>query len=171
MYDPSDFIHVGQALKVLNAVRFYEIGIPLSYAQYTQLSPSHLVSRLLARNLHLLALRISAYLALPPDAVLRHWACAKILRSKPVAAGTELDGDDALCRTIVEKFENLGGRGVSYADIAKRAWEVGRTALATKLLDFETKASDQVPLLLSMKEDKLALTKAVESGDTDLGGF
>ncbi|KAI0370539.1 vacuolar protein sorting-associated protein 16 [Pilatotrama ljubarskyi] len=172
LYDPSDFVHVGQALKVLNAVRFYEIGIPLSYAQYTQLSPSHLISRLLSRNLHLLALRISSYLSLPPDAVLKHWACAKILRSKPTATGSgknaELDGDDALCRTIVEKFEKLGGGGVSYADIAKRAWEVGRTALATKLLDHETKASDQVPLLLSMKEDKLALTKAVESGDTDL---
>ena len=161
---------------MLNAARFYEIGIPLSYAQYTQLSPTHLVPRLLARNLHLLALRISSYLALPPDAVLKHWACAKIVRSKPQASGTgknaELDGsDDALCRVIVEKFETLGrGRaGVSYADIAKRAWEVGRTALATRLLDYETKASDQVPLLLSMQEDKLALAKAVESGDTDLG--
>ncbi|KAI0828653.1 vacuolar protein sorting-associated protein 16 [Trametes gibbosa] len=172
LYDPSDFVHVGQSLKVLNAVRFYEIGIPLSYAQYTQLSPSHLISRLLARNLHLLALRISSYLSLPPDAVLKHWACAKILRSKPSASGTgknaELDGEDALCRVIVEKFEKLGGGGVSFADIAKRAWEVGRTALATRLLDHETKASDQVPLLLSMQEDKLALAKAVESGDTDL---
>ncbi|KAH9852249.1 vacuolar protein sorting-associated protein 16 [Lenzites betulinus] len=172
LYDPSDFVHVGQALKVLNAVRFYEIGIPLSYAQYTQLSPSHLISRLLARNLHLLALRISSYLSLPPDAVLKHWACAKILRTKPSASGTgknaELDGEDALCRVIVEKFEKLGGGGVSYADIAKRAWEVGRTALATRLLDHETKASDQVPLLLNMQEDKLALAKAVESGDTDL---
>ena len=177
LYDPSDFIQVGQALKVLNAARFYEIGIPLSYAQYTQLSPTHLVSRLLARNLHLLALRISSFLALPPDAVLKHWACAKIVRSKPQTSGAgkgaELEGgDDALCRVIVEKFETLGrgGRaGVSYADIAKRAWEVGRTALATRLLDYETKASDQVPLLLSMQEDKLALAKAVESGDTDLG--
>ncbi|TBU22517.1 vacuolar protein sorting-associated protein 16 [Dichomitus squalens] len=175
LYDPTDFIQVGQALKVLNAVRFYEIGIPLSYTQYTQLSPTHLISRLLARNLHLLALRISSYLALPPDAVLKHWACAKILRSKPQTSGTgknaDLEsGDEALSRVIVEKFETLGrgSSGVSYADIAKRAWEVGRTALATKLLDYETKASDQVPLLLSMKEDKLALLKAVESGDTDL---
>ena len=38
-----------------------------------------------------------------------------------------------------------------------------------QLLDYEPRASDQVPLLLSMKEDRLALTKAVESGDTDLG--
>lgn len=38
-----------------------------------------------------------------------------------------------------------------------------------QLLDHETRASDQVPLLLTMKEDKLALVKAVDSGDTDLG--
>lgn len=41
--------------------------------------------------------------------------------------------------------------------------------LILQLLDHEPKASDQVPLLLSMKEDGLALYKAVESGDTDLG--
>lgn len=38
-----------------------------------------------------------------------------------------------------------------------------------QLLDHDTKASDQVPLLLTMKEDRLALEKAVDSGDTDLG--
>lgn len=91
-----------------------------------------------------------------------------------------------MCRIIVDKFEKLGGGEVSYADISRRAWEVGRTGLATKvmvlivlvvysercfiqLLDHETRASDQVPLLLTMKEDKLALIKAVDSGDTDLG--
>ncbi|CCL98206.1 uncharacterized protein FIBRA_00200 [Fibroporia radiculosa] len=172
LYDPTDFVQMGQALKVLNAVRFYEIGIPVTYAQYTQVSPSHLINRLTARNLHLLALRISSFLSLKPDAVLKHWACAKIVRSKPTATGSgkdaELDGDDAVCRSIVEKFEKMGDGNASYADIAKRAWEVGRATLATKLLDHEPRASDQVPLLLSMKEDRLALVKAVESGDTDL---
>lgn len=37
-----------------------------------------------------------------------------------------------------------------------------------QLLDYESQAADQVPLLLEMKEDKLALAKAVNSGDTDL---
>ena len=36
-------------------------------------------------------------------------------------------------------------------------------------MDHEPRAADQVPLLLTMKEDQLALTKAVDSGDTDLG--
>jgi len=33
-YNPTDFVNMGQILKVLNAVRFYEIGIPLTYSQY-----------------------------------------------------------------------------------------------------------------------------------------
>lgn len=87
--------------------------------------------------MHLLALRISGFLSLKPDAVLKHWASAKILRSKPTTTGSgkdaELDGDEEVCKLIVQKFELLGGADVSYADIAKRAWEVGRSGLATKV--------------------------------------
>ncbi|KAI0052144.1 vacuolar assembling/sorting protein VPS16 [Auriscalpium vulgare] len=172
LYNPTDFVNMGKTLKVLNAVRFYEIGIPITLAQYNYLSPSNLIARLTSRNLHLLALRVSSYLSLPPDNVLKHWATAKILKSKPVPGATgkdaDMTGDEEVSRGIVEKFEKLGGIGVSYADIAKKAWEVGRTGLATMLLDHEPRASDQVPLLLSMKEDRIALQKAVDSGDTDL---
>lgn len=38
-----------------------------------------------------------------------------------------------------------------------------------QLLDYEPRAADQVPLLMSMEEDERALIKAIESGDTDLG--
>jgi hypothetical protein len=38
-------------------------------------------------------------------------------------------------------------------------------------LDHERRAEEQVPLLLQMKEDKIALVKAIDSGDTDLGAF
>lgn len=31
------------------------------------------------------------------------------------------------------------------------------------------RAAEQVPLLLQMKEDRIALVKAIDSGDTDLG--
>jgi vacuolar protein sorting-associated protein 16 len=33
LYNPTDFVNMGQALKILNAVRFYQIGIPLTYSQ------------------------------------------------------------------------------------------------------------------------------------------
>lgn len=38
-----------------------------------------------------------------------------------------------------------------------------------QLLDHEPRAAEQVPLLLQMKEEKIALVKAIDSGDTDLG--
>jgi len=40
-----------------------------------------------------------------------------------------------------------------------------------KLLDYEAKAADQVPLLMRMNKDDLALEKTIMSGDTDLGEF
>src|SRR5258708_11450799 len=102
--------------------------------RYNYLSPSHLISRLTSRNLHLLALHISSFLSLSPDNVLKHWASAKITKSKPAVsdAGKDADlGDEEVSKAIVEKFEKLGGTTVSYAEIAKKAWEVGRTRLAT----------------------------------------
>lgn len=52
-----------------------------------------------------------------------------------------------------------------------KAAEVIKTAyfLVWQLLDYEAKAADQVPLLMRMKKDDLALEKAIMSGDTDLG--
>jgi hypothetical protein len=34
LYDPRDFVSMGHTLKVLNAVRFHEIGIPITYSEY-----------------------------------------------------------------------------------------------------------------------------------------
>ena len=83
------------------------------------------------RNLHLLALRICQHLSIRPDIVLKHWASAKIARSR----GTDGADDEEICAAIVNKFEKEGEKGVSYADIAKKAWEAGRTKLATMVCD------------------------------------
>lgn len=37
-----------------------------------------------------------------------------------------------------------------------------------QLLDYESRASEQVPLLMKLKQDGPAMTKAINSGDTDL---
>ncbi|CAG8549141.1 13771_t:CDS:2, partial [Cetraspora pellucida] len=76
------------------------------------------------------------------------------------------DDEETICRMIVEKLANKPG--LSYAETAKTAHKVGQPKLATRLLDYEPRAADQVPLLISMQEDELALIKAIESGDTDL---
>lgn len=38
LYNPSDFVAMGQTLKVLNAVRYFEVGIPITYEQYVSIS-------------------------------------------------------------------------------------------------------------------------------------
>lgn len=173
VYDPTNFVETARTLRVLNAARWNDIGVPITFEQYSHMGPTALLARLTARNHHLLCLRIASFLELRPDAILKHWARAKIARSKPSSvaalahAASARQDDDEICDAIVKKFEMQPA--ASFAEIAKTAWNAGRTRLATKLLDHEPRAVDQVPLLLSMREDKLALVKALESGDTDLG--
>ena len=185
LYDSSTFVEMAHTLRVLNAARSYEIGIPISYDQYVAASPTALLSRLTAQNHHLLSLRIANYLNIRPDPILKHWARAKIARSKPPLGASDASGraaEERICDEIVRKFKMATGvndtdgdrsnspreAAVSFAEVAWTAWKAGRRNLATRLLDHEARAIDQVPLLLNMHEDKLALVKAIESGDTDL---
>lgn len=158
IYNSDDFVDMCETLRVLNAVRYYEVGLPLSYEQYQRLTPEGLVERLVNRHEHLLALRAAGYLRLPTDRIYVHWACAK------VRSGAEDDG--TICRMVVERL--AGKPGISFEAIARAAYDEGRGRLATELLDHEPRAGRQVPLLLSMEEDEIALDKAVESGDSDL---
>ncbi|RDW94744.1 vacuolar protein-like protein sorting vps16 [Coleophoma crateriformis] len=161
IYNSDDFVDMCETLRVLNAVRFYEIGLPISYDQYLRLTPEKLVRRLINRQEYLLAIRISTYLRLPTDRIYVHWA------SQKVRVGTE--DEDTICRLIVDKL--AGKRGISFEEIARAAYDEGRGRLATELLNHEPRAGKQVPLLLSMEEDEIALDKAIESGDSDLTLF
>lgn len=125
---------------------------------------AHLISRLTSRSLHLLALRISSFLSLSPAPILKHWAQAQITSSSTSLTPAE---ESSLVSTIVSKL--IDHSDVSSADIANTAWGLGRNSLATKLLEYEPRGSRQVPLLIKMKQDELALKKAIESGDPNLG--
>eukprot|EP01135_Chromosphaera_perkinsii_P006872 Nk52_evm27s621 gene=Nk52_evmTU27s621 len=156
-YSPDRFVDVCRTLRILNAVRDESIGIGISFSQYERLSAEVLINRLVIRHEHLLAFKICEFLGVKADRVLVHWACAKVKQS---------EDSDVICKAIVTKIGST--KGVAYAEIAKTAYKFGRPELATKLLEHEPRAADQVPLLISMQEDELALAKAIESGDTDL---
>jgi hypothetical protein len=158
LYSSDDFVDTCDTLRVLNAVRFYEIGLPLSYDQYRRMTPEKLVDRLTNRNEYLLALRVAEYLHLPASRIYGHWAQQKVRVST--------DSDEEICNLIVKKLH--GKPGVSFEEIARAAYDEGRVRLATELLNYEPRAGKQVPLLLNMKEETIALDKAIESGDTDL---
>lgn len=157
-YNSDDFVDMTESLRVLNAVRFFEVGLPLSYDQYIRLTPERLVQRLVNRQDYLLALRVSEYLHLPVDRIYVHWARQKVR--------TSTLNEDMICEEIVRKLN--GKRGISFEEVARAAYDEGRGKLATELLEHEPRAGKQVPLLLSIGEDSVALDKAIESGDTDL---
>lgn len=150
-----------EKIRVLNAVRDYRVGLPLSYEEYLYITPEKLIQRLMNRREYLLAIRLSEFLRLPSNKIYVHWACQKV-RNSTADEGT-------ICKAVVAKLKNK--RGISFETIARAAYDEGRSHLATQLLDHETRGGKQVPLLLSMEEDEIALDKAIESGDIDLVFF
>lgn len=158
-FDHDFFTKTCKEIRVLNSIRYFRIGIPLTIEEYNKLGDHALVERLTHRNLHLLALRVCEYLKLSPNSVLIHWASSKLESSTSLS-------DESLAKTIVSKLEMYPG--ISYAEIATSAFRSGRLKLATLLLEKEPRAADQVRLLMSMKSNETALDKAMESLDTDL---
>ncbi|XP_040213034.1 vacuolar protein sorting-associated protein 16 homolog isoform X2 [Rana temporaria] len=161
-YSPSDFVTICRDLRVLNAINDYQIGIPLSITQYKQLTIPVLLDRLVLRRLYPLAVKICEHLKQPDSQgvsrILAHWACYKVQQKEKT--------DEEVAQAINQKLGDAAG--ISYSEIASKACDCGRTELAIKLLEYEPKSEDQVPLLLKMKRSNLALGKAIESGDTDL---
>ncbi|XP_065519120.1 vacuolar protein sorting-associated protein 16 homolog isoform X1 [Lathamus discolor] len=161
-FPPESFVRMCQDLRVLNAIRDYQIGIPLTFTQYKRLTIEVLLDRLVLRRLYPLAIRMCEYLRLSEvqgvSRILAHWACYKVQQKDK--------SDEEVAQAINHKLGDTPG--ISYSEIAARAYDCGRTELAIKLLEYEPRSGEQVPLLLKMKRSKLALSKAIESGDTDL---
>ncbi|XP_073199223.1 vacuolar protein sorting-associated protein 16 homolog isoform X2 [Lepidochelys kempii] len=161
-FSPESFVRTCRDLRVLNAIRDYQIGIPLTFAQYKQLTIEVLLDRLVLRRLYPLAIKICEYLRLSEfqgvSRILAHWACYKVQQKDK--------SDEEVAHAVNQKLGDTPG--ISYSEIAARAYDCGRTELAIKLLEYEPRSGEQVPLLLKMKKSQLALNKAIESGDTDL---
>ncbi|KKK27329.1 hypothetical protein P175DRAFT_0529206 [Aspergillus ochraceoroseus IBT 24754] len=158
LYNSDEFVEMTEKLRVLQAVRDFKIGLPISYEQYMRLTSEKLIERLVNRREYLLAIRVSEYLQIPADKIYVHWASQKVKVSTV--------DDEAVCRLIVQRLE--GKPGISFEVIAQAAYDEGRAHLATQLLNHEPRAGKQVPLLLNMEEDEIALDKAIQSGDDDL---
>lgn len=160
--DPEPFVTICKMLRVLNAVRDHSLAIPITYSELEHLTMPVLVDRLVLRHHYCLAIKICQYLGIPDtegaSKILSHWAKYKIMQAN-------ID-EDRVAQEIADKVGFT--TGVSYSDIAFYASENRKARLATKLLDYEPRASKQVPLLINLKEHKPAISKAIESGDTDL---
>lgn len=89
--------------------------------RYVAISAEGLIERLINRGEHLLAKRICEYLRMPIDRVLIDWASVKVKQST--------EDEQFVCRMIVDKLSCRDG--ISYAEVAKAAYSVGRIKLAT----------------------------------------
>ncbi len=162
--DPQEFVDAARKLRVLNDVRKKDIGMPLTSAQFDLLTPEALIGRLTLRKQHFLALRICSLLQLRNESVLLHWAVEKIKKLASMQPSMEDEKIAAIIRDKLLAHNN----DLSFLEVAAAAYRMGRRKLATMILNFEAHTADQVPLLLSMGEEELALHKAVYSEDTDL---
>ncbi|BBG99776.1 vacuoleless1 [Prunus dulcis] len=142
-----------KTLRVLNAVRHPDVGMPLSIQQYKLLTPSVLIGRLINSYKHFLALRVSEYLGMNQEMVIMHWACSKISASLAIS-------DATLLEILLDKLKLC--KGISYAAVAAHADKNGRRKLAAMLVEHEPRSSKQ------HRREDTALMKAIESGDTDL---
>ena len=160
----SAFSDACKILRVLNAMRHYKVGVPLTITQYQHLTPPVVVDRLLARRLYPLAAAVSDWLGLSSklgrSRVLAHWACYK------VTARHSDEDDKSVANAIRQKLGNHPQ--ISYCDIAAKAAECGKKDLAIRLLENETSVGKQVPLLVTLGQESQALTRALGSGDRDL---
>uniref|UniRef100_A0A671YX13 Vacuolar protein sorting-associated protein 16 homolog n=1 Tax=Sparus aurata TaxID=8175 RepID=A0A671YX13_SPAAU len=161
-FSPDLFVTTCRELRVLNAVRESSIGLPLTHTQFKQMTLQVLIDRLVYRQFYPLAIEICRYLKIPDyqgvSRVLKHWASCKV-QQKDLS-------DEAIARAVCVKVGD--SPGVSYSHIAAKVTPPFCHPCNIHLLDFEARSGEQVPLLLKMKRSQLALSKAVESGDTDL---
>ena len=83
-YPRKRILQICQSLRILNALRGPNVGLPLTLAQLDALGAPVLISRLVNARRHLLALRIAEMLNLDTDKVTRtHVAVMLIMRAFP----------------------------------------------------------------------------------------
>ncbi|BGO93965.1 Vacuolar protein sorting-associated protein 16 [Rhodotorula toruloides] len=133
-YNPTDYVQTTKILRVLNAVRDYKVGLPLTWEEYHAMPPSHLISRLVALSQHLLALRISSFLGLSSSPVIKHWAQQLIAASAPGVApvndGAPLSDED-VSRLIVDKLQSLSSPAPPATSVTASASGTASSASST----------------------------------------
>ncbi|CAK7895320.1 vacuolar protein sorting-associated protein 16 [[Candida] anglica] len=163
-YDTSEYLHTVSMLKVLNQIRSSEIGIFITYKQLLSMGWETVISMLLRRNLHYLALRIielvneEQYIS----QVYIHWCCYKITK--------ELNMSDAdLFKSIEAKLTGQTGKNlVSVGDISEVAFQEGRVELCKLLINLEPSIAKKISRFVHLGDLELALIKSFQTGAYDL---
>uniref|UniRef100_A0A1A9UWX3 Vacuolar protein sorting-associated protein 16 homolog n=1 Tax=Glossina austeni TaxID=7395 RepID=A0A1A9UWX3_GLOAU len=158
-HNPDKHVQMLRILRVLNTLRHPRIAMPLTIKQFQHLKPEVILARLVFRKHYAIAIQVAKHLKLPESWILEHWAFHKVMNDK---------NDNEVARKITEKFKNPSIEGISFCNIAEKAYAAGRDELAIKLLELEPRAFLQIPLLLKLGKYDRAVQSATQSGDTEL---
>lgn len=124
----TSYVKMCHTIRVLNAIRHSQIGLPLTYVQYEALTPNVIINRLITRRHFALAIEICKYLNMSDEEgiikILSNWALYKV-------GQTDVE-DDRIAVMIKSKLGDTPG--ISYAEIARCAIGVGRPGLAIKVI-------------------------------------
>lgn len=60
-YNSAKFVSLAKTLRITNQMREFNMGMPLTVAQYYELTPDRIIERLINRHKHLLATEICLY--------------------------------------------------------------------------------------------------------------
>lgn len=132
----------------------------ITFAQLKSIDPNILIRLLLRYRAHYLAFEICKFLDFSQklkSLIFIDWARCKV---------ESQESDDHLCFIINEKLKDE--KGISFTEIAHRAIEIGKTDLATKILEYEPSISKKVPILLWMEKYEKGLEDALTSRDSNL---
>ena len=162
---PTQIDHnlLGQVCRYLRVVHNIKNELycrTITYAQLKSIDPNILIKILLRYRAHYLAYEVCKFLDFSQklkSLIYIDWARCKVETQ---------ESDDHLCLVINEKLKDE--KGISFTEIAHRAIEIGKTDLATKLLEYEPSISKKVPILLWMEKYDKALEDALQSKDSNL---
>lgn len=156
------FVQACDQLRIINNIRTSDIGVFLTYTEFVKLGIEKIIKILVKRQEFYESFQIANFLKLPIDLIFIDWACCKIKYNPDL-------NDEELSKQIITKFQSVHNNSyISFEKISTIAFQEGRLNLSKILINFESLFTKQIPLLLTMEENELALKKAVDSQDVDL---
>ncbi|KAK6456211.1 vacuolar sorting protein [Scheffersomyces xylosifermentans] len=166
LYNADEYLSVLNNIKVLNQLRTPELGIFLTYNEVLEAGWKEILSMLLRRDQHFLALKVIELLKLEnyKEYIYSDWCCSKIKK--------ELNMSDIdLFKIVSKKLISLTDDNRNYISvdaISEVAHEEGRTNLCKLLVNLEPSIEKKIQQFLRFEEVELALIKAFQTGDNDI---
>lgn len=166
-YDAEKYLLYLNYTKVMNQLRFADVGIFVTYDQMMEIGWENLIHMLLRRSSFLLAILIIELLELSnlKDLVYTQWCCQKI-RHEPNVSDMELF--KVIAKKLVSAVPGSNKNYVPVEDISDVAFEEGRTNLCNLLINLESSLDKRIKQLLKHEETEIALIKSFQAGNYEM---